>query len=77
MHRDGDRIVATFRERQPDDPTTLRGGQLPEMDPGETAATCSVCGYFGIVDDDPLIKNADHPETGEVLVCDVCDEEPE
>jgi hypothetical protein len=77
MRQDDNRVVAEFRERRRDDPTTLEKGQLPELDAGETTATCSACGYFGIVDDDPVIANADQPETDEVLICSVCDEQAE
>lgn len=70
----GDRIVAEFRHRQPDDPSTL-GGHGPEVGPNETTATCWVCGYFGVVDDDWEITNAAHPETDTHLVCHVCDAE--
>lgn len=74
---DEERVVAEFRERQPDDPTTLRGGRLPEMNPGETTATCWVCGCFGIVPDDSEIVNADAPDTDTVLVCATCDGDEE
>ena len=41
-------IVTRFREHQPEPP--LRESRLPEMDPGEVAALCDVCGAWGIVD---------------------------
>lgn len=68
------RIVAEFRHRQPENPRDL-GAYGPEMNPGETTASCSVCGFWGVVDDDWEITNANHPETDESLVCDVCDRE--
>jgi len=72
---DEDRVVVEFRERQPDDPTTLRNGRLPEMDPGETTATCGRCGYFGIVSDDSEIVDAAAPTTDTVLICATCADE--
>jgi len=77
MSPEDDRVVAEFRGRQPDDPTTVGPDLGLELDTDETTATCSVCGYFGIVDDDPVIANAGHPETGGELVCDICDEDLE
>jgi hypothetical protein len=37
-----------FKHRQPDSPDTLPG-RGPELDPGETWADCSLCGYSGVV----------------------------
>lgn len=66
------RVVIEFRHRQPDDPTTFPKGGLPEMDPGETTATCRSCGYFGIVPDDSEVVNANALGTDTVLICATC-----
>lgn len=66
------RIVTSFRHRQPDDPTSFERGQLPEMNPGETTATCAVCGYWGVVPDDHEVVTAARYETDSVLVCATC-----
>lgn len=69
---DGGRVVVEFRDRQPGGPTP-HGGHGGERDPGEAVVTCYLCGYSGIIDDDPVAVNAAHPETDGELVCATCD----
>lgn len=64
---DGGQIVAQFRNTYPNgEPAVFVS---PEIDVGETTATCSVCGVWGIVPDDPQVVNADHESR---LICDDC-----
>jgi hypothetical protein len=66
------RVVAEFREKRPEYP--LQGFLNTEFDPGETVATCHVCGYYGIVRVAPKVKNAALPGGPGRLVCSECAE---
>lgn len=68
------RVVAEFRAKQPDNPRDLRAGRYPEFNPGEIGVTCYVCGYWGIIPDDAVAKNAAHPSTDGELVCRECEQ---
>lgn len=65
---DGEIVVAQFRAKSVDGTPSGRD----EYDPGEKWATCSTCGYGGIIDGDPKAVNADHPQTEDRLVCAEC-----
>lgn len=67
---DGERIVVEFRRRNADIRAVTLGY---EFDPGETVVECHVCGFCGVVDDDPKVVNANHYGTGDWLVCETCD----
>lgn len=67
----GSEVVTEFRERIVSAPVYYPPGDV-EMDADETTATCSMCGAYGIVSDDPMIKNADAEDR---LVCKTCDRE--
>lgn len=69
----GNVFTAEFRSRQPTYPAELNG-RHPEMDPNEAAVTCSFCGFWGIIEDDPKLTNAAHWSTEDLLACGVCEE---
>lgn len=66
--RQGEIVVAEFRAK---DASGHPSGR-EEYDPGEVWATCSECGYGGIIDDDAENVNADHPDGPGRLVCREC-----
>ena len=64
------RVVVPLRERHPAGEPAVRGRGV-EVDPGETTATCSVCGAWGVADSSEVAAASAEENA---LVCLVCDE---